>query len=167
MPKSLTFFVAGEPQAQPKTIQSQRGRGGSFFPRNDDPKGHKAAWAELIVLAAKRARIDWEDIHRGETFYFTRRHPVAVGIQVFLTQAKSNKDKYPVIAPDLDNVQYTPHNVFQGIFYDDDCQIVQRVPLEGKWWWGVTYVEYFGKVSTIIHSNSPGMRITVREVVCI
>ena len=155
MPKSLTFWVAGEPQPFPK--KELNTETGAIYPR--DKGGRKKAWATLIAIRAKMARIKWEDMHRGETFYFTRRHPVAVGIQVFLTQAKSNKDKYPVTRPDFDNVCYTPHNVLQGIFYDDDCQIVLRVPLpEGKFWAGQYY-----DMNTIFSAEA-GMRITVREV---
>lgn len=159
MGKSLTFWVAGEPQPFPKKRTNKAGMIYAY-----DPDGRKRAWAELIAVRAKIARVNWEGDYRNEgTFYFTRRHPVAVGIQVFLTQAKSNKDEYPVINPDLDNVQYTPHNVFQGIFYDDDCQIVLRVPLpEGKFWAGHHYSGHI--FPRTIHSAEAGMRITVRGV---
>ena len=151
MPKSLTFWVAGEPQPFPKKRTNKAGMIYTY-----DPKGIKRAWAEQIAIAAKMARSEWER-DNGTPFFLSRRHPVAVGIQVFLTQAKSNKDKYPVIAPDLDNVQYTPHNVFQGIFYDDDCQITDRIPPEFKRWARIDYGH--GE-----RSLEAGMRITIKEV---
>jgi len=156
MGKSLTFFVAGEPQPFPKKRTNKAGMIYAY-----DPDGRKKAWAELVAIRAKVARNDWEASYGIETFYFPRRTPVAMGIQVFRTRPNSNKDNRPVTKPDLDNYRYTVWNTLEGILYDNDSQIVEVICPEGLWWAGVDYID---DITKPFFSNEAGMRITVREV---
>ncbi len=121
-PRSITFRVDGEPQPFPKKELNFKTK--VMYSR--DRGGKKAAWAEKIRIAAYRELADvegqrWQDVCGP---LFSRPIPVEIEIWLYRTKPKSNKQPYPTTRPDLDNLCYTPHNVLQGIFYDDDSQII-------------------------------------------
>ena len=50
--------------------------------------------------------------------------PVSVKLLIFLEQAKSNKDLFPVTRPDIDNYAKSLLDGMNGVVYADDSQIV-------------------------------------------
>lgn len=140
-PRSITFDVEGEPQPFPKKEFNSKTK--TLYPR--DKGGKKAAWAGQIKLAALAKLCSRTGYTCGPIF--KRPQAVSIEVWVYLRRPKSNKLHYPTTRPDLDNLCYTPHNVLQGIIYDDDSQIIS---LEEHKRWAT--------------DGPAGMQITVTEV---
>ena len=139
----IKFRVNGEPLIWPtKDISVVNGKPRV---RKRDPKGRKAAWIEQVRMAAVRAtRVVNYRIERKDVF-FSKPQAIKILIVVYRTPPKRNKLPYPSSRPDLDNFCYLPHNVLEGVCYEDDSQICHLN--EWKLW------------ATDIHP--PGLEITI------
>lgn len=124
-PPKFSVFIPGHPVAWARARVS---RSGGFFTA---PK--QRAYRVTVQSCAKRAR--------KHTF---GSEPVSVCIEVYLPQAKSNKDRLPVgrNTCDVDNWAKMILDALNGITWDDDAQVVHlqvskrwaREPLEvGAW----------------------------------
>lgn len=70
------------------------------------------------VVAESRIRnAVWDEVKE------TYEGPVFVDIRVQMVRAKSSKNEWPVVKPDLDNVVKLVTDAMNGLVYRDDCQI--------------------------------------------
>jgi len=59
---------------------------------------------------------------------FSKDVPIALGASFFIPRPKSVKRKFPTVIPDYDNYLYAISNLLEGILYEDDAQVVMRLP---------------------------------------
>ena len=122
MPQMLTFWVNGEPVAQPRHRIASRGRYATAY----IPKGHAIhAWKYAIEEAAREQaeRVGWVPV-KGE--------PLSVVMHFYFRQSRSNKTRHHVQRPDLDNLAKAVLDALHGIvFLDDACVVGLR--LEKEW----------------------------------
>ena len=121
MPQMLTFYVNGEPVAQPRHRIASRGRFATAY----IPKSHAIhAWKWAIEEEARREaeRIGWVPL-KGE--------PLAVVMWFYFRQPKSNNTRHHVQRPDLDNLAKAVLDALHGIaFLDDACVVDLRLQKE-------------------------------------
>lgn len=122
MNRMCEFFVEGEPVAMPKKQIAVRGKFPVVYER--DGKGRARAWRERILLAIRDKYPNITPIKKPSG--------VEVMLTFYRTRPKSNKNEFPVTKPDLDNLSYLIHNLLEGIFYEDDSQIIRH--FEWKYW---------------------------------
>ena len=122
MPQILTFWVNGQPVAQPRHRIASRGRYATAY----IPKGHAIhAWKYAIAEAAREQaeRIGWVPV---------KNEPLVVLMQFYFKQSRSNKTRHHVQRPDLDNLAKAVLDALHGIvFLDDACVVGLR--LEKEW----------------------------------
>ena len=121
MPQMLTFYVNGEPVAQPRHRIATRGKFSTAY----IPKGHAIhGWKYAVEEAAREQaeRIGWVPV-KGE--------PLAVVMRFYFRQPKSNKTRHHVQRPDLDNLAKAVLDALHGIaFLDDACVVGLRLQKE-------------------------------------
>ena len=139
----IKFRVDGEPQVWPKKSLSMRR--GKPIVYQQDKNGRKAAWIEQVRMAAITARMRCTKI---EDAFLAKPQAIKILIVVYRTPPKRNKLPYPSTRPDLDNFCYLPHNVLEGVCYEDDSQIVHQN--EWELW------------ATVEHG--PGLEIIIRPM---
>ena len=122
MPQILTFWVNGQPVAQPRHRIASRGRFATAY----IPRGHAIhAWKWAVEEAAREQaeRVGWVPV-KGE--------PLSVVMQFYFRQSRSNKTRHHVQRPDLDNLAKAVLDALHGIvFLDDACVVGLR--LEKEW----------------------------------
>jgi len=122
MPQMLTFYVNGQPVAQPRHRIASRGRFSTAY----IPRGHAIhAWKYAIAEAAREQaeRIGWVPV---------KNEPLVVLMQFYFRQSRSNKTRHHVQRPDLDNLAKAVLDALHGIvFLDDACVVGLR--LEKEW----------------------------------
>ena len=122
MPQMLTFYVNGEPVAQPRHRIASRGRFATAY----IPKGHAIhAWKYAIEEAAREQaeRIGWVPV---------KNEPLVVLMQFYFKQPRSNKTRHHVQRPDLDNLAKAVLDALHGIAYFDDS-VVDEMKLSKTW----------------------------------
>jgi len=103
---------------------------------------------------------EWEETVAGQAFKYKPirpiEGPIALGIVFYRAMTKSisnNKKKraaalarelLPTTKPDLKNLLASIEDACNGIFWIDDAQIVQYIPIDG-----VPYGKYYGEVPRI------------------
>jgi len=103
---------------------------------------------------------DWEETVAGQAFRYKPERPVegpiALGLVFYrpMTKAIANSAKkraaalareiFPTTKPDLKNLLASMEDAFKGIFWLDDAQVVQYIPIDG-----VPYGKYYGEVPRI------------------
>ena len=121
MSQMLTFYVNGEPIAQPRHRIASRGRFATAY----IPKGHAIhAWKYAIEEAAREQaeRIGWVPV---------KNEPLVVLMQFYFKQPRSNKTRHHVQRPDLDNLAKAVLDALHGIaFLDDACVVDLRLRKE-------------------------------------
>ena len=122
MPQMLTFYVNGQPVAQPRHRIASRGRFSTAY----IPRGHAIhAWKWAVEEAAREQaeRVGWVPV-KGE--------PLSVVMHFYFRQSRSNKTRHHVQRPDLDNLAKAVLDALHGIvFLDDACVVGLR--LEKEW----------------------------------
>ncbi len=121
---SISFFVPGIPQPQPKP--NPRFVNGKFVGSyHRDPGGKMKAWGRLVANAAWQAMDGQTMLPLGVA--------CRVGVEVRVLKAKSNKRKCPAQRPDWSNYRYYIENIMRKIVYHDDCAVIG--PLAGDKIW--------------------------------
>ncbi len=131
----IKFRVDGEPQVWPKKDISVVNDKPIVY--QQDKNGRKAAWIEQVRIIATSAMVP--------ELFIPKPQAVKVLTIVYRTPPKRNKLPYPSTRPDLDNFTYLPHNVLEGVCYDDDSQICHQN--EWKLW--------------ATDAHPPGLEITI------
>ncbi len=174
--RPMQIRIVGDPQPMAKKqVGRRRLKDGSFqvtVPFDQDYRtrknpitgkverfnqGYKKRWVRIVqanVLEFMRA-------HRLKPF--PKAHPIALGVLLFMPQAKSNKSLLPAITPDFDNMKYPIWNGLKrtpdkkgrpgpypdGILFYDDDQIVWTLQPDGMLW--------------AMESCPPGVLITIQS----
>jgi len=122
MPQMLTFYVNGQPVAQPRHRIASRGRfATAYIPRSHAI--HAWKWAVEEAAREQAERVGWVPV-KGE--------PLSVVMQFYFRQSRSNKTRHHVQRPDLDNLAKAVLDALHGIvFLDDACVVGLR--LEKEW----------------------------------
>lgn len=114
-----TFFVEGDPVAQPRLRprMTRRGRLGVVMPTT------AAGWRQRVVLAAYRiARpvplVDAIEVDLGFIFARPGSHYRKSG------QLKGSAPRHHTVKPDRDNIEKSTQDALNGILWKDDAQIV-------------------------------------------
>ena len=122
MPQMLTFYVNGEPIAQPRHRIAARGRyAKAYIPRDHAIHGWKWAIEEAAREQAERG--GWVPV-KGE--------PLAVVMRFYFKQPKSNRSRHHVQRPDLDNLAKAVLDALHGIAFLDDA-VVDEMKLRKQW----------------------------------
>jgi Holliday junction resolvase RusA-like endonuclease len=103
---------------------------------------------------------EWEETVAGQAFRYKPKQPIegpiALGIIFYraMTKAIANNKKkraaalarelLPTTKPDLKNLLASIEDACNGIFWIDDAQIVQYIPIDG-----IPYGKYYGEVPRI------------------
>ena len=117
MPQMLTFYVNGEPVAQPRHRIASRGRFATAY----IPKGHAIhAWKYAIEEAAREQaeRIGWVPV-KGVA--------LSVSMVFLFERPKSNKTQWHTQRPDLDNLAKAVLDALHGIIYVDDASVISLI----------------------------------------
>ena len=122
MPQMLTFYVNGQPVAQPRHRIASRGRfATAYIPRSHAI--HAWKWAVEEAAREQAERVGWVPV-KGE--------PLSVVMHFYFRQSRSNKTRHHVQRPDLDNLAKAVLDALHGIvFLDDACVVGLR--LEKEW----------------------------------
>jgi Holliday junction resolvase RusA-like endonuclease len=114
--RPVEFWVAGEPQPNPKTSGSHRVWEGN----PQDKHGRKKAWRDHVRMTADKL------MRRRETALWPA--DVALRLDVVIhrrrTRTYRKNDKAPYGKPDAENYLCLIANALQGIVYTDDAQLV-------------------------------------------
>ena len=122
MPQMLRFRVDGEPVAQPRHRIASRGKFSTAY----IPKSHAIhAWKWAIEEAAREEakRVGW--VPRNAS-------PLTVSMLFRFKRPKSNKTRWHVQRPDLDNLAKAVLDALHGIAYFDDA-VVDEMKLSKTW----------------------------------
>ena len=121
MPQMLTFYVNGQPVAQPRHRIASRGRfSTAYIPRSHAI--HAWKWAVEEAAREQAERVGWVPV-KGE--------PLSVVMQFYFRQSRSNKTRHHVQRPDLDNLAKAVLDALHGIvFLDDACVVGLRLQKE-------------------------------------
>ena len=121
MPQMLTFYVNGQPVAQPRHRIASRGRfATAYIPRSHAI--HAWKWAVEEAAREQAERVGWVPV-KGE--------PLSVVMQFYFRQPKSNRSPHHVQRPDMDNLAKAVLDALHGIaFLDDACVVGLRLQKE-------------------------------------
>lgn len=108
---SLSFFVPGQPIAQPRHRVSGKHR--YIAPLKDGRPHPIHAWKELIALTAKQQ--EWEIVKKG------RR--VSIKLFFWMMPPKKKNPYIHTVKPDFDNLTKAVTDAIEGIIYENDSQI--------------------------------------------
>lgn len=112
MKTSLSFFVPGQPIAQPRHMKARTG--GRYIKRRRDKSPHRIhAWKELIALIAKQQ--EWDIVKKPDAVMMTLRF--------FFRRPKSCRWQIHTVKPDKDNLEKAVKDALEGIIYENDSQV--------------------------------------------
>jgi len=122
MPQMLTFYVNGEPIAQPRHRIAARGRyAKAYIPR--DHAIHAWKWAIEEVAREQAERVGW-----------VPRKGIALAVSMVFSfeRPRSNKTQWHTQRPDLDNLTKAVLDALHGIAFLDDA-VVDEMKLRKQW----------------------------------
>ncbi len=137
MKTSLSFFVPGQPIAQPRHRVSGKHR--YIAPLKDGRPHPIHAWKELIALTAKQQ--EWEIVKMPDG--------IIMSLYFILKRPKGNKRQYHTTKPDRDNLMKAVKDALEGIIYENDSQSFS----------GIISKQYEDRAE-----NEPGVTIQLRRV---
>lgn len=86
--------------------------------------GYIARYKRELVAAAKEAMAGRPPFGKAVPLYLLKTF--------WRTRPKSNRSRFPVTTPDVDNYGYLVHNVLEGVCYANDSQITDSTELK-RW----------------------------------
>uniref|UniRef100_A0A6M3JI82 Putative endodeoxyribonuclease n=1 Tax=viral metagenome TaxID=1070528 RepID=A0A6M3JI82_9ZZZZ len=141
----LSFFVPGtpRPKGSKRGFVIRRKNGTHGVAMVESSGDNLTTWIRLVRAAAQEARFQaqaWRAISTG---------PVRLGLRFWFRRPKSHygsgrnantlKPTAPMkhtIRPDFDKLDRAIGDALQGILWQDDAQIYERIPVEGKYYCG-------------------------------
>jgi len=103
---------------------------------------------------------DWENTVAGQSFQYKPERPlegpIALGLVFFRPMTKAilnskrktelalSRQLLPTTKPDMKNLLASMEDAFKGIFWLDDAQVVQYIPVDG-----IPYGKYYGDTPRI------------------
>lgn len=125
-PRAVSFSVDGEPRPWPKKMIRIGYKGTSPYPvvRQNDPKKKFAQWEERVLNALAANMRKYGDV------YYEKDVPLGIGCTFAFKRPKTvGKERHwPIVKPDMDNLEYAIANILKGRLYHDDSQLVVRLP---------------------------------------